>query len=82
MAEITIENDVPDTHPQKRLIEGVIRDTLRDFAGVWDVLIRGGRTQPWWIVVVRRERDGFKRTLLVDPREQTPDEVGKSLQSA
>jgi len=65
----------------RRAIEGVVRDTLRDFVGVWQVLIRQAQTDPWWIVVLDREGGGFRRTLLVDPA-QTPEAVGKVLLEA
>jgi len=59
----------------------VVRETLRDFVGTWDVLIRPARTAPWWIVFLEREGAGFKRTLLLDPSE-TPEAVGKAIEEA
>lgn len=81
LAEIRVESPVEEAHLQRRAIEGVVRDTLRDFAGTWDVLIRPAQREPWWIVLLDRERGGFKRTLLVDP-SQTPEAVGKALLEA
>jgi hypothetical protein len=63
-------------------------DTLRDFVGTWHVLIRKAQTPPWRIVLLERhgalepEGGGFRRTLLLDPRGQTPEAVGKAIEEA
>jgi hypothetical protein len=69
-------------HPQRRAIEGVVRDTLQEFVGTWDVLIRPAQTDPWWIVLLEREGGDFRRTLLLDLSEQTPEAVGKAIEEA
>lgn len=81
MAEIRVESPLEEGHPQRQALETVVRCTLRDFAGTWHVLIRQAQREPWWIVVLDRERSSFKRTLLVDPSE-TPEAVAKALLEA
>jgi hypothetical protein len=70
-----------EDHPRRRVLESVVRDTLRDVVGTWDVLIRPAQREPWWIVVLDLEGGGFRRTLLVDP-SQTAQAVGKALLEA
>jgi hypothetical protein len=78
VAEIRVESPLEEGHPQRQALETVVRCTLRDFAGTWHVLIRQAQREPWWIVVLDRERSSFKRTLLVDPSE-TPEAVATAL---
>lgn len=59
MAEITTESPVPQKDPSRCAIEDAVRDTLKDYAGVWLVAIRPARTEPWWVVRMERTDGGF-----------------------
>jgi len=87
LAEVHIENRIEDRHPQRRLVEDVIRDALREFVGRWHVVIRQAQTDPWWVVFL--ERDGgletegaLRRTLLVDPTAQRPEALRRAIEEA
>jgi hypothetical protein len=58
-----------ETHPSRLVVEGVVRETLRDFVGTWHVLIRPAQTAPWWILLIERKDGDFTRTVLLDPSE-------------
>ncbi len=81
LAEILIENRVEEGHPRRLVIEDVVRETLRDFMGTWQVLIRPAQTAPWWIVLLERQGGDLTRTLLLDPSE-AGEAVGKALVDA
>ena len=72
MAELTIQNSIPEGEPRRLAIEAVIEETLRDHVGTWRAEIRRAQTEPWWVVVARRTDGEFKTTLIVDPRAQSP----------
>jgi hypothetical protein len=82
MADIRIESPEPDDNPDRRTIE----EAIRDYAGVWRALIRRAQTEPWWVVQMERTDGEFKRTFLLDLREQTPaalqDVIRTSLKGA
>ena len=44
---------------------------LRDLDGSWTIEINRELVGGWWLLVLRRD-DGFERTLLLSPREQSP----------
>lgn len=69
MAEIRLESSIPESDPRRHVIEGVIRETLRDHVGIWRAAIRPARTDPWWVIVLERVDGEFRGTLLIDPRE-------------
>ncbi len=77
MAEIRIENAIPESDPRRLSIQAAIEETLRDHVGTWSAEIRPAQTEPWWVVVVKRtDGDGqFKTTLLIDPRDESPSAV-------
>jgi hypothetical protein len=62
-------------------MEDLVRETLRDFVGTWQILIRPAQTDPWWIVLLERLGGDFARTLVLDPSE-TREAVGKALLEA
>ncbi len=72
MAEIRIENTIPESDARRELVQAVIEETLRDHVGTWSAEIRLAQTEPWWVVVVKRMDGDFKTTLLIDPREESP----------
>jgi hypothetical protein len=82
MAEITVESPVPQSDPGRRAIEDAIRDTLKDYAGVWLVGIRPARTEPWWVVRMERTDGDFRNTLVVDLRDQDPETLRQSLRDS
>jgi hypothetical protein len=82
MAEIRVESPVPESDPGRRTIESAIRDTLKDYAGVWLVAIRPARTSPWWVVRMERTDGDFERTNVIDLREHKPDALRRSLQDS
>ena len=75
MAEIRIENTIPESDARRESIQATIEETLRDHVGTWSAEIRRAQTEPWWVIVVKRPDGDFKTTLLVDPREQSPNEI-------
>lgn len=79
MAEIRIENTIPESDPRRLSIQAVIEETLRDHVGTWSAEIRRAQTEPWWVVVVKRTDGDFKTTLLVDPREESPTVIREVL---
>ena len=79
MAEIRIEDSIPENDPRRHEIEGVLRETLRDLVGTWTAAIRPAQTNPWWLVVLERTDGAFKATLLLDPREESPAAIREAI---
>ncbi len=79
MAEIRIENAIPEVDSRRFSIQAVIEATLRDHVGTWSAEIRRAQTEPWWVVVVKRTDGDFKTTLLVDPREESPTAIREAI---
>jgi hypothetical protein len=44
---------------------------LRHLDGSWTIEINRELVGGWWLLILRRD-DGFERTLLLSPREQSP----------
>jgi len=57
--------------PYVEELRPTFEEALRDLDGSWTVEITRGLVGAWWLVVFRRD-DGFERTLLLSPLEQTP----------
>ena len=53
MAEIRIENRIPESDPRRLSIQAVVEETLRDHVGTWSAEIRCAQTEPWWVAVVK-----------------------------
>jgi hypothetical protein len=53
-------------------LEPALREALRGLAGSWTVEVAEGLVGGWWLLVFRRD-DGFERTLLLSPMEQSQE---------
>jgi hypothetical protein len=73
---LSLESDIPSSHPQKAAIELAIRDFFRHALGSWRVGILLVQGAPWWVVYVLDTRSGLRRSALLDsPKKQTPESV-------
>jgi hypothetical protein len=54
-------------------------EALRDLDGSWTIEITRELVGAWWLLVFHRD-DGFERTLLLSPREQTPASLCESIE--
>lgn len=70
MAVLAISR-VPDSHPRREVIEEAIREVLGTVPGDW--FVRVSPTLGSWTLEVRRVSDGFRRTLVLDRNQQTPE---------
>jgi hypothetical protein len=50
-----------------------IRNALVDYPGSWSVLVDQDLIGGWWLVTLSAE--GFHQSVLVPPREQSPDDI-------
>lgn len=62
-----------------RSLERSFQEALRGLAGSWTIEVTEGLVGGWWLLVVRRD-DGFERTLLLSPMEQSADLIRKGVQ--
>jgi hypothetical protein len=62
-----------------RALEPVFGEALRGLDGSWTIEVHDGLVGGWWLLVIRRD-DGFERTLLVAPKEQTPALIAQGIQ--
>ncbi len=62
-------------------LEPAFQETLRGLAGSWMIESTEGLVGGWWLLVFRRD-DGFERTLLLSPVEQSADVLRESVQEA
>src|SRR6266849_967996 len=62
-------------------LEPAFQDALRGLAGSWTIEVTEGLVGGWWLLVYRRD-DGFERTLLLSPLEQSADVLRESVQEA
>ncbi|SRR6266852_104546 len=65
--------------PYVEELRPTFEEALRDLDGSWTVEITRGLVGAWWLVVFRRD-DGFERTLLLSPLEQTPTLLRKGIE--
>jgi hypothetical protein len=85
MGEVVVLNEIPDVHGNMKVIEGVLSEALANRPGSWTVKIHFGTwpqgswvpaaTAERWAIVVARDGEPFKRTLLVDPKDQRPEHI-------
>lgn len=66
---------------QAKGLEPAFQEALRGLAGSWTIEVAEGLVGGWWLLVFRRD-DGFERTLLLSPMEQTPGVLRESVQEA
>jgi hypothetical protein len=66
---------------QAKGLEPVFQQALRGLAGSWTIKFTEGLVGGWWLLVFRRD-DGFKRTLLVSPLEQSASLLREAVQEA
>jgi hypothetical protein len=62
-------------------LEPAFRDALRGLAGSWTIEVDEGLVGGWWLLVIRRD-DGFEKTLLMSPREQSAGHIREAVQEA
>jgi hypothetical protein len=62
-------------------LEPVFQEALRGLAGSWTIKVTEGLVGGWWLLVFRRD-DGFKRTLLLSPLEQSAELLREAVQEA
>jgi hypothetical protein len=67
--------------PRASNLEPALREALRGLAGSWTVEFAEGLVGGWWLLVFRRD-DGFERTLLLSPMEQSAELLRQSVQEA
>jgi hypothetical protein len=61
--------------------ENAIQEALRGLAGSWTVHGSEGLVGGWCVLLFRRD-DGFERTVLLSPAEQTPTLVREIVKDA
>jgi hypothetical protein len=66
---------------QGKGLEPAFQEALRGLAGSWTIKVTAGLVGGWWLLVFRRD-DGFKRTLLLSPLEQSADLLREAVQEA
>jgi len=64
-----------------RDLEAAFQDALRGLAGSWTIEVNDGLVGGWWLLVIRRD-DGFEKTLLMSPREQSAGHIREAVQEA
>ena len=57
-----------------------IKNALLDYPGCWSVHVDQDLIGGWWLVTLTA--DGFERSVLVPPREQSPDVIGALVEQA
>lgn len=62
-------------------LEPAFQEALRGIAGSWTIEVAEGLVGGWWLLVFRRD-DGFERSLLLSPMEQTPAVLRESVREA
>jgi hypothetical protein len=62
-------------------LEPAFQDALRGLAGSWTIQVNEGLVGDWWLLVIRRD-DGFEKTLLISPREQSAGHIREAVQEA
>ena len=62
-------------------LEPALRQALRGLAGSWTIEVTEGLVGGWWLLVFRRD-DGFERTLLLSPMEQSPGPLRQGVAEA
>jgi hypothetical protein len=62
-------------------LELAFQEALRGLAGSWTIEVTEGLVGGWWLLAFRRD-DGFERTLLVSPMEQSADLIREGIQEA
>ena len=67
--------------PRASNLEPALREALRGLAGSWTVEFAEGLVGGWWLLVFLRD-DGFERTLLLSPMEQSAELLRQSVQEA
>jgi hypothetical protein len=67
---MTIASNISEQHPHKQRIESAVRDILDNIPDRWLVHIEPAETGRWWIVIMKRDRDGYTGSLFVEPEEQ------------
>jgi hypothetical protein len=81
MAHVEIKHELPEEHPRRQAVEQAFREVLGRDADSWTVillLIHG----IFWTVLLIRDRDGFRKVLLLDtPTEQGPGAIAAELRS-
>ena len=57
------------------------QEGLRGLAGSWSINVAENLVGGWWLAVFRRD-DGFERTLLLSPMEQSPGPLRQGVAEA
>jgi hypothetical protein len=66
---------------QGKGLEPAFQKALRGLAGSWTIKVTAGLVGGWWLLVFRRD-DGFKRTVLLSPLEQSAELLREAVQEA
>src|SRR5713101_4193181 len=72
--------DITGSAPAKGL-EPAFQEALRGLAGSWTIEVAEGLVGGWWLLAFRRD-DGFERTLLLSPLEQSAELIREGVQEA
>jgi hypothetical protein len=62
-------------------LESAFYDALRGLAGSWTIHGAEGLVGGWCVLLFRRD-DGFERTVLLSPNEQTPELIREIVRDA
>lgn len=79
---VTIESSIPAVHPRWAELEGHLSTVLSEAAGDWYVEVHPAQTVPWWVIQIRCSTDGFQRTLLLNPDEETSEAIAAGLRDS
>ena len=71
--KFTSDTPLPD-------LERAVREVLSPYPGSWTVSVDQELAGGWWCMVVSTE--GFRRSFLVSPSEQTAPEIARQLEEA
>jgi len=66
---------------QAKSLQADFQEALRGLAGSWTIDVAENLVGGWWLAVFRRD-DGFERTLLLSPMEQSAGPLRESVQQA
>jgi hypothetical protein len=82
MTPMTLTSKISDRHPHQERIESAVRELLDSIPDRWLVHIEPAETALWWIVHMKRERDGYAECLFIEAGDQTADGVVRVLRDA
>ena len=81
MDDVTVFGCLPESLPS-RAIEGLLQGTTVARGGAWEVHIRHVPQTPWSLLRIKHSPDGFKCTVLLDPRGEPLAQVAAGLGDA